>query len=152
MKADSPACRRTAECKALPPSNTYNRGVLKSNPRASRSLSNAPTTVAFSVAPSRNPQHRFAPVAADAQRHNHLPIFERSAVDQHRAQPKLAQRALHQLLHFLAAGLDEILAHRRLLDPVGSAELFHHRPIIPSREAAHHFFPDSLFQRSVALE
>ncbi|OPZ47036.1 MAG: hypothetical protein BWY92_01850 [Firmicutes bacterium ADurb.BinA052] len=31
------------------------------------------------------PQYRFAPVAADAQRHNHLSILERGAVDQYGA-------------------------------------------------------------------
>lgn len=44
-----------ASAEDLPPFKTYNRGVLKSNPRSSRSLNSAPTTVAFSVAPSRSP-------------------------------------------------------------------------------------------------
>ena len=69
-------------------------------------------------------QHRFAPVAANPKGYDHLPVLERRAVDQHGAQPQLAQRPLHQLLHLLPAGLDEVLAHRRLLDPVGVLKSF----------------------------
>jgi FAD/FMN-containing dehydrogenase len=97
-------------------------------------------------------QHRFAPITADAQRHQYLAILERSAIDQHRTQPEFAQRTLHQLLHLLTACLDEVVAHGRLLNPVGVAELFHHRPVIPGREAAHHLVPNSLFERPAALE
>src|ERR1019366_8754355 len=53
--AASPACQRTAAASALPPSNTYRRGRLKSSPRPARSPSNSLTTVLFSVAPSRRP-------------------------------------------------------------------------------------------------
>lgn len=30
--------------------------------------------------------------------------------------------------NFARAGFDEVLAHRRLLDPVGGGKLLHHRP------------------------
>src|SRR5436190_624287 len=62
--------------------------------------------------PFAQAQHRFAPVAADAQCYDHLAILERCAIDQHRAEPHLPERPLHQFLHLLPAGLDEILAHR----------------------------------------
>src|ERR1019366_6396666 len=97
-------------------------------------------------------QHDFAPVRADAQGHDHLPIPERRAVDQHRTQSQLAQRTFHQLLQLLPAGLDEAVAHRRLLHPVGFTKLFHHRSIVARRQPAHHLVPDRVLQRRAALE
>src|SRR6266852_7140810 len=44
-------------------------------------------------------EYRFASIAANPKGYNHLPVLERGAVDEHGAQPQLAQRALHQLLH-----------------------------------------------------
>ena len=51
-------------------------------------------------------EYRFASIAANPKGYNHLPVLEWRAVDQHRAQPQLAQRTLHQLFHLLATGLD----------------------------------------------
>jgi hypothetical protein len=44
VKVASPACFRTAAASALPPSSTYSRGVEKSNPRSTNSLSYASAT------------------------------------------------------------------------------------------------------------
>src|SRR5947209_158610 len=121
MNAASPAWRRTAACSALPPSRMYKRGVEKSTPRSTNSLNSELITAVRGA--FADPQHRFASIAANLKGRNDLPVFERSAVDQHGAQPQLAQRTLHQLLHLLAAGLDEVLAHRRLLDSISGLEV-----------------------------
>src|SRR5258706_13425128 len=57
-------------------------------------------------------QHRFTPIAANPKGYDHLPVLERSPVDQHGAQPQFTQRALHQFLYLFSAGLDEVVAYR----------------------------------------
>ena len=110
MVDDVAACLRSAEASALPPSKMYNRGTLKCHRRIFRR--------AFP-----NAQHRFCSIAANTKARDHLPVLERRSVDDDGAQPQLAQRTLHQLLHFLAAGFDEVLAHRGFLDAVLRVEM-----------------------------
>ena len=89
-------------------------------------------------------QHCFAPVDTDPQGHDHLSIPERRAIDQHRAQPQLAQRPLHQRLQLFPAGLDETVAHRRLLHPISFLEILYHCSIVVSRQPSHHLVPHRL--------
>src|SRR5579871_6899887 len=42
----------------------------------------------------------------------------------------------HQLLDLLAAGLDEVLAHRRFFVPIGVVKLFHHCAVVSSKARA----------------
>src|SRR2546423_919194 len=107
MNAASPACRRTAACSALPPSRIYSRGMEKSRPRSTSSLNRLLTTAVFSVAPSRIPSTVLRPSQPIPRAAIICRSFEGRAVDEHGAQPQLAQGALHQLFHLLAAGLDE---------------------------------------------
>src|ERR1700735_591140 len=151
MKAASPACFRTAAASALPPSRTYSRGVAKSNPRSTNSLSRALTTAVFSVAPSRMPSTVLVP----SQPIPRAAIICRSLKGVPSINPahkRNSQRTLHQLLHFLPAGLDEILTHRRLLNPVGVVEVLHHRTVVARRKPAHHLVPYSGLQWTAALE
>ena len=106
----------------------------------------------FSVAPSRMPSTVLRSIAANTKGYDHLPVLERRAVDHDGAQPQLAQRTLHQLLHLLAAGLDEVLAHRRFLDAIGVVKVLHHRTVVARRKPAHHLVPHAHLHRSAALE
>ena len=79
------------------------------------------------------PQHGFCAVAADAQGHDHLPVLERSPIDQHCAQIQFSQRPLHQRFQLFSAGLDEVFTDRRFLHPVGIGEILHDWSIVPRR-------------------
>lgn len=76
------------------------------------------------------PQHRFAPIAANTKGYDHLPVFKRCAVDDYGAQPQLTQRTLRQRLHFFVphaplrrpATLEPLVAAQPLLAPVRRAE------------------------------
>src|ERR1035438_5245805 len=98
---------------------------MKSSPRSTRSPSNSPTTVAFSVAPCRMPKIVLRPSSPMPKRGHHLLTFERRRVDQQRAQPHLVQPPLHHVLQFRPARLDEVFTDCALLQPVCFGELAH---------------------------
>src|ERR1051325_1628140 len=97
-------------------------------------------------------EHRLASIAANSKGYNHLPVLERSAVDQHGTQPQLAQRPLHQFLYLLPAGLDKVVAHRRLFDAISVVKVLHHGTVVTRGKSAHHLIPHAGLQRCAALE
>jgi len=106
----SPACLRTAEASALPPSQDVQPRHREVHAAFDQFAHSELTTAVFSVAPSRMPSTVFAPsqpiprAAIICRSLNGVPSMTMAQ------QPQLAQRTLHQLLHLFAAGLDEVLA------------------------------------------
>jgi hypothetical protein len=122
ISAESPACVITAAESALPPSRTYHRVAVNSNPRSVRSPHSSPTTVTFSVAPCGGPRSFPArpgrcltqPPSADPQT-----VWRQSAMHKSASCPSAAP----SLLQLGPAGFDEMLTHRALLQTVCFGDL-----------------------------
>ncbi len=114
--ADAPVYFFTAVLSALPPSSTYKRGSLKSNPRLAKSPNNSPTTVVFGGA-FPDTQDHFAPVLTDSHRGHHLLAGEQGGANQQYAHFQIVRSPLQHLLQLRPTGLDEIFTDGTLLQP-----------------------------------
>jgi hypothetical protein len=139
-EAASAACLCAAGENALAPSRAYSRGVEKSNPRSTNSFNNAHHRRVFGRTLA-DAQHRFSSIAANPKGCNHLPILERSAVDQHRAQRNSPRGRSINCWTFSRLASIKFSSHRRLLDTIGVVKILYDRAVVAPRQLAQPLAP-----------
>ena len=126
--------------------------MLKSKPRPSKYAQQLTHYGRVLGGPLAQTQHRFASVAAYAQRDDHLAILEWRAVDHHGAQPQLTYGTV--VKEFSEAyGIEKSAVSENFIEASQEKvkELME-RPLVPGRKPAHHLVPNPLLQRRAVLK